>query len=71
MKQPDIAVSRHFTVDDSVVYQHLPLDENGWHAGDGTNGTGNRKSTGLKFVKTPTVILIRLCKMRNGSLKSS
>ncbi len=41
VKQPDTAISWHFTVDDSVVYQHLPLDENGWHAGDGTNGTGN------------------------------
>ncbi|WP_250540012.1 hypothetical protein, partial [Bacillus subtilis] len=24
--------SWHFTVDDSVIYQHLPIDENGWHA---------------------------------------
>jgi N-acetylmuramoyl-L-alanine amidase CwlA len=41
--------SWHFTVDDKIVYQHLPLDENGWHAGDGTSGTGNRKSIGIEI----------------------
>lgn len=49
VKQPDTAVSWHFTVDDSEIYQHLPLNENGWHAGDGTNGTGNRKSIGIEI----------------------
>ncbi len=38
-----------FTVDDHEAYQHLPLNENGWHAGDGTNGTGNRKSIGIEI----------------------
>jgi N-acetylmuramoyl-L-alanine amidase CwlA len=38
-----------FTVDDHEAYQHLPLDENGWHAGDGTNGTGNRKSIAIEI----------------------
>src|SRR5690554_8194656 len=32
--------SWHYTVDEKEAYQHLPLDTNGWHAGDGTNGTG-------------------------------
>ena len=41
--------SWHFSVDDKIVYQHLPLDENGWHAGDGTNGTGNRKSIAIEI----------------------
>lgn len=41
--------SWHYTVDDKVIYQDLPLDENGWHAGDGTNGTGNRKSIGIEI----------------------
>lgn len=41
--------SWHFSVDDKVIYQHLPLTENGWHAGDGTNGTGNRKSIGIEI----------------------
>ena len=41
--------SWHFTVDDKEAYQHLPLDTNGWHAGDGTNGPGNRKSIGIEI----------------------
>jgi hypothetical protein len=46
---PDLIASWHFTVDDGVIYQHLPLNENGWHAGDGTNGTGNRQSIGIEI----------------------
>lgn len=41
--------SWHFTVDDKVIYQHLPLNENGWHAGDGANGPGNRQSIGIEI----------------------
>jgi len=41
--------SWHFTVDDKEAYQHLPLTENGWHAGDGTNGPGNRNSIGIEI----------------------
>ena len=44
-----LPVSWHFTVDDKAIYQHLPLNENGWHAGDGTNGTGNRQSIGIEI----------------------
>lgn len=44
-----IPASWHFTVDDKVIYQHLPLNENGWHAGDGTNGAGNRESIGIEI----------------------
>lgn len=49
--------SWHYTVDDKEIYQHLPLNENGWHAGDGTNGPGNRKS-----------IAIEICVNRDGNL---
>ncbi|MEG7281026.1 peptidoglycan recognition protein family protein [Bacillus sp. 0909A] len=49
VKNPSTSVSWHFTVDDSDIYQHLPLTENGWHAGDGTDGTGNRKSIGIEI----------------------
>ncbi len=28
---PSTGVSWHFTVDDAEIYQHLPLNENGWH----------------------------------------
>nr|WP_230199136.1 N-acetylmuramoyl-L-alanine amidase [Risungbinella massiliensis] len=41
--------SWHFTVDDKEIYQHLPISEIGWHAGDGGNGTGNRKSIGIEI----------------------
>ena len=41
--------SYHFTVDDKEVYQHLPLDENGWHASDGNRGPGNRQSIGIEI----------------------
>ena len=42
-------VSYHFAVDDIQAVQGLPLDRNGWHAGDGGNGTGNRKSIGIEI----------------------
>lgn len=45
----DVITSWHFTVDDKEIVQHLPLDENGWHAGDGGQGTGNRKSIGIEI----------------------
>ncbi len=40
--------SWHFTVDDKEIYQHLPVNESGWHAGDG-NGAGNRQSIGIEI----------------------
>ena len=46
---PNLEASWHFTVDDKVIIQHLPLSENGWHAGDGANGTGNRQSIGIEI----------------------
>ncbi len=39
----DRSASWHFTVDDKEIYQHLPLNENAWHAGDGV--TAKIKST--------------------------
>lgn len=48
VKNPSTATSWHFTVDDTRAVQHLPLNENGWHAGDGAHGTGNRKSIGIE-----------------------
>lgn len=40
--------SWHFTVDDKCIWWHIPLDRNGWHAGDGANGKGNRKGIGIE-----------------------
>ncbi|WP_338712557.1 N-acetylmuramoyl-L-alanine amidase [Bacillus pumilus] len=48
VKRSSTAVSWHYTVDEKVIYQHLPLNENGWHAGDG-RGTGNMKSIGIEI----------------------
>ncbi|QAS54849.1 hypothetical protein HLI_21600 (plasmid) [Halobacillus litoralis] len=50
VRNPTTEESWHFTVDDQpVVYQHLPLNEIGWHAGDGVDGTGNRSSIGIEL----------------------
>lgn len=40
--------SWHFTVDDKEIYQSLPLDEIGYHAGDGS-GPGNMSSIGIEI----------------------
>ncbi|GAA0429312.1 hypothetical protein GCM10008934_18660 [Virgibacillus salarius] len=39
----------HYTVDDKEIYQYIPTNENGWHAGDGERGTGNRQSIGIEI----------------------
>ena len=44
----DDETSFHFAVDDKEVVQGLPLNRNGWHAGDG-NGKGNRKGIGIEI----------------------
>ena len=54
-------VSYHYAVDDKEIVQGLPENRNGWHAGDGGNGKGNRegiaieicysKSGGDRFIK--------------------
>ncbi len=41
-------VSWHFTVDDQGAVQHLPLNEHGWHAGDG-HGPGNMTSMAIEI----------------------
>ena len=40
--------SWHFTVGDTVAYQHVPLDEVAWHAGDGSARFG-LNDTGVKY----------------------
>lgn len=42
-------VSYHYVVDDKEAYQLLPDNEVAWHAGDGSNGTGNRKSLAIEI----------------------
>ena len=40
--------SWHFSIDEKEIYQALPLDESGWHAGDNL-GDGNIKSIGIEI----------------------
>jgi len=43
--------SWHFTVDSDSITQHLPLNEKGYHAGDGGNGYGNSKTIGIEIAE--------------------
>ncbi|GAA0229404.1 peptidoglycan recognition protein family protein [Metaclostridioides mangenotii] len=43
MKNNDSSTSYHIAVDDKVAIQAIPFNRNAFHAGDGGNGTGNRK----------------------------
>jgi N-acetylmuramoyl-L-alanine amidase len=54
---PSTQTSWHYTVDDNDIYQHLPDEERGYHAGDGSNlvgqgsyaGGGNRNGIGIEM----------------------
>lgn len=41
--------SYHYAVDDIEIVQGLPEDRNGWHAGDGDDGKGNRSTIGIEI----------------------
>ena len=41
--------SFHYAVDDKEVVQGIPEDRNAWHASDGGNGPGNRKSIAIEI----------------------
>ena len=45
----DYEISYHYAVDDVQAVQGLPLNRNGWHASDGGNGTGNRKTIAIEI----------------------
>lgn len=45
----DNQVSFHYAVDDKEVVQGILTSRNTWHAGDGANGTGNRKSIAIEI----------------------
>lgn len=77
-----LKTSFHFAVDDIEVWQGLPLDRNGWHAGDGTNGQGNRKhiaieicyskSGGERFIKAENnavTLIVKLLKERGWGVE--
>lgn len=52
LKNNSAATSCHIFVDEYQVIQCLPLNRNGWHAGDGVNGTGNRRSIGIEICRS-------------------
>lgn len=56
----DLTVSYHYAVDDHQAVLIIPEKENAWHAGDGRNGTGNRKS-----------LAIEICENSDGDLKKA
>jgi len=70
-----LPVSWHYSVDDKETYQHLPEEEDAYHAGDG-NGSGNRQSIGIEmcvnidgdFTKTVerTIVLVADICTRRG-----
>lgn len=43
------SVSFHYAVDDYRAVQGIELNRNTWNAGDGANGTGNRKSISIEI----------------------
>ena len=49
MRNNSSSTSYHVAVDDKEVVRCLPFDRNAFHAGDGGNGTGNRKSIGIEI----------------------
>ena len=44
--------SFHVCVDEREVIQAIPFNRNAWHAGDGANGNGNRKSIGIEIARS-------------------
>lgn len=51
----DNKVSFHYAVDDKEIVQGIPENRNAYHAGDGSNGQGNRKG-----------LAIEICYSKNG-----
>lgn len=47
------SVSWHYCIDDKFCVQSIPDNENAWHAGDGSNGIGNRKSIAIEICENP------------------
>ncbi len=44
--------SYHIAIDENEAIECLPLNENGWHAGDGSSGGGNRTSIGIEICES-------------------
>ncbi|WP_375338840.1 N-acetylmuramoyl-L-alanine amidase, partial [Bacillus thuringiensis] len=44
----ECAAAWYFILDAKEIYHHLPLNEKGWHEGDG-DGPGNRESIAIEI----------------------
>jgi len=42
----------HIVIDEFRAIECIPLNENAWHAGDGENGFGNRKTLGVEICES-------------------
>lgn len=51
MKKNQEQKSWHFSVDENGAVQGLPINRNGWHAGDGGDGDGNRKGIAIEICR--------------------
>jgi N-acetylmuramoyl-L-alanine amidase len=49
MNRNNDKVSFHYAIDDKEIIQGIPENRNAWHAGDGTNGRGNRKGLSIEI----------------------
>ena len=58
MRSNSNQVSFHYAVDDKQIVQGIEENRNAWHAGDGSNGKGNRKA-----------ISIEICYSKSGGSK--
>ena len=46
------ATGWHICIDDTMAIEAIPLNEVAWHAGDGTEGKGNRASIGIELAES-------------------
>lgn len=46
------STSFHYAVDEKEIVQGIELNRNGWHAGDGRNGKGNRKGIAIEIARS-------------------
>lgn len=49
----NVQASWHYAVDDTCVTHSIPDNETAWHAGDGGNGNGNRKTIAIEICVNP------------------
>ncbi|WP_252891413.1 peptidoglycan recognition protein family protein [Thermoclostridium stercorarium] len=75
----NVTASWHIVVDEKEAIEAIPLNEVAWHAGDGGNGTGNRKSIGIeicesgdrqKTLKNAAELVAKLLKERGWGVDS-